>query len=346
MTITSKDYGYTQDGQKVKQFRMENSGGMSVSVIEYGCAVTNIRVKDKNGDLRDVVLGYDTLRDYERAGASMGAFVGRCANRLENARFEIDGITTQLEKNEGNNHLHGSFSKKVYEGRIEDDKLVMSMHSPEGDDGFPGNMDVTVTYTLTEENALVMEYAAVTDAPTLANFTNHSYFNLEGHDAGSVLGQRLRILSDTFTEIDDALCTTGRFLPAGSTPLDFSEEKEIGRDINAPYEQLRKAGGYDHNFVIDKTQGMLGLAASAYSTVSGIRMDTYTTQPGIQLYTANFLGDETVLGKGGCRYEKHGAFCLETQHYPCAPSHPNFPSVVLRPGEEYHEATAYKFTLE
>ncbi len=227
MTITSKDYGYTQDGRKVKQFRLENSSGMSVSVIEYGCTVTNIRVKDKNGDLRDVVLGYDTLRDYERAGASMGAFVGRCANRIENARFEIDGVTTQLERNEGRNHLHGSFSRKLYESSIEDDKLVLRMNSPEGDDGFPGNMEVTVTYSLTEENSFVMEYSAVTDAPTLANFTNHSYFNLNGHDSGTVLGQKLRIASDTFTEIGEGLCTTGRFLPTGGTPFDFETEKEI-----------------------------------------------------------------------------------------------------------------------
>lgn len=346
MTITSKDYGYTQDGRKVKQFRLENSSGMSVSVIEYGCTVTNIRVKDKNGDLRDVVLGYDTLRDYERAGASMGAFVGRCANRIENARFEIDGVTTQLERNEGRNHLHGSFSRKLYESSIEDDKLVLRMNSPEGDDGFPGNMEVTVTYSLTEENSFVMEYSAVTDAPTLANFTNHSYFNLNGHDSGTVLGQKLRIASDTFTEIGEGLCTTGRFLPTGGTPFDFETEKEIGRDMDDDCEQMRLAGGYDHNFVIDKTQGMLGFAASAYSPETGIRMDTYTTQPGVQLYTGNFLGGETVLGKGGCAYPKHGGFCLETQHYPCTPSHDNFPPIVLRPGEEYHEATAYKFTLE
>ncbi len=344
--ITSKDYGYMQDGRKIKQFRLENSSGMSVSIIEYGCTVTNLCVKDKNGNLRDVVLGYDTLRDYEHAGAFMGAFVGRCANRIENAQFEIDGIVTRLERNEGRNHLHGSFSRKQYEGSIEDEKLVLRMHSPHGDDGFPGNMDVAVTYALTRENALVIEYSAVTDAPTLANFTNHSYFNLDGHAAGTVLGQTLRIASDVYTEIGEGLCTTGRFLPTGGTALDFETEKEIGRDIEDGSEPMRLAGGYDHNFVLNKTQGMLGFAASAHSPATGIRMDVYTTQPGLQLYTGNFLARETVLGKGGCRYPKYGGFCLETQHYPCAPSHPNFPSIVLRPGEEYHEATAYKFTLE
>lgn len=346
MSIESKYYGRTQDGQEVYAYLLTNKNGMRVTILEYGCAVANLEVRDNTGGLRDVVLGYNTLEDYEQGAANHGAFVGRCANRIEGARFEIDGKTVQLEANDGKNHLHGTFGKRVYKGRIVDGSLVLKDTSPDGDDGFPGNVEVTVRYTLTDDNALVMDYTAVTDAPTLVNLTNHSYFNLEGHASGSILEQTLWLNAASFTEGNAEICPTGRILPVAGTPMDFTTAKPIGRDIDAAYEQIAMCGGYDHNFILEKAPGELALAARAHAEKTGVTMEVYTTQPGIQLYTGNLLARDTRPGKAGGVYGAHQGFCLETQHYPCAPSHPQFPSVELRPGETYHETTAYKFSVE
>lgn len=346
MSIESKYYGRTQDGQEVYRYILENASGMRVTVLEYGCTVESIQVRDNSGELRDVVLGYNTLEDYEQGTTFLGAFVGRCANRIEGARFELDGKTVYLEANDGKNHLHGSFSKQVYKGSIADGSLVLKGTSPAGDDGFPGNVDITVTYMLTDDGALVMDYKAVTDAPTLVNLTNHSYFNLEGQSSGSVLEQTLWLNAPTFTEGNAETCPTGRILPVAGTPMDFTTEKPIGQDIYADYDQLKMCRGYDHNFVLDKFADMLSLAARARSEKTGITMEVYTTQPGVQLYTGNFLADDVRPGKMGGVYGQYQGFCLETQHFPCAPSHPEFPSVELRPGETYHETTVYLFRTE
>lgn len=341
MSIESKYYGRTQDGREVYQYILENAGGMRVTVLEYGCIVADIEVPDRTGGLRSVALGYDSLAEYERDATSMGAFIGRCANRIEGARFALDGKTYSLPANDGKNHLHGTFSKMVYKGSIANGSLFLRASSPDGDDGFPGTVEITVAYTLTDDNALVMDYTAVTDAPTLVNLTNHSYFNLEGRFSASVLEQTLWLNAPSFTEGNAETCPTGRILPVAGTPMDFTAEKPIGRDIRADYEQLTLCDGYDHNFVLDKAPGALALAARAHAEKTGVTMEVYTTQPGVQLYTGNFLarGDAPAFGQ-------YQGFCLETQRYPCAPSHPEFPSVVLRPGETYHETTAYKFRAE
>lgn len=346
MSIQSKYYGRTQDGQEVYRYLLENADGMRVTVLEYGCTVESVCVRDRSGALCDVVLGYTTLEDYEKGAANHGAFVGRCANRIEGARFELDGKTFFLEANDGKNHLHGTFGKRVYKGSIAGNSLTLRGTSPAGDDGFPGKVDVTVTYTLSDDGALSMDYQAVTDAPTLVNLTNHSYFNLEGQSAGSMLEQTLWLNASGFTEGNAETCPTGRILPVAGTPMDFTTAKPIGRDMGADYDQLKMCRGYDHNFVLDKAAGTPALAARAHSEKTGITMEVYTTQPGLQLYTGNFLANDVRPGKTGGMYRQYQGFCLETQHFPCAPSHPHFPSVELRPGELYHETTIYQFRTE
>ncbi|MEG0768568.1 MAG: aldose epimerase family protein [Ruthenibacterium sp.] len=337
MGITSTFYGRTQGGRDVYQYTLTNTNNMRVCVIEYGCAITNLFVKDKTGKEQDVVLGYNTLAEYEQGTASLGSFVGRYANRIENACFTLDGKTYALKANDGVNHLHGTFGRMVYQGRVEGDSLVLSAQSPDGDDGFPGCMDITVTYTLTEENGLVLDYTASTTAPTLVNLTNHSYFNLNGRDSASMLDNLLRIDAASFTEGNEQTCPTGRILPVEGTPFDFRTAKPIGQDIRKKDAQLKMAHGYDHNFILTKEVGMLAKGAAAYSPNTGVGMTMYTTQPGVQLYTGNFLPG------AGRQFAKYQGFCLETQHYPCTPSHPEFPPVTLRPGDEYHETTIYQF---
>ena len=353
MSITSEYYGRTKDGRDVYRYTLENARGMRVCVIEYGCAVTHIFVPDKTGGLRDVVLGYENLAGYEAGTASLGALVGRYANRIEGAAFELDGRRYELEANDGPYHLHGCFGRKVFQGRTETlgdgaQRLVLKEESPAGEDGFPGNMEVGVAYTLTEDNALVMDYTAVTDEATLVNLTNHSYFNLEGYASGSVLEQRLTISAGRFLEANEQTCPTGRILGVEDTPFDFRAGKLIGAGLREEDDggQLAMAHGYDHCFVLDKQPGQLALAAKAYAYKTGISMEVFTTQPGMQLYTANFLSQDGVDGKTGGPHADKQAFCLETQHYPCTPSHPEFPGVVLRPEEEYHETTIYRFGVE
>lgn len=345
MSITSKYYGRTQDGREVYQYVLENANGMRVTALEYGCIIADIEMPDRTGGLRNVVLGYDSLEQYERDTVSMGAFVGRCANRIEGACFTLDGKTYSLPANDGRNHLHGTFGGMVYKGSLVNGSLVLKGSSPDGDDGFPGRVDVAVTYTLTDDNAIVMDYTAETDAPTLVNLTNHSYFNLEGRFSGSVLEQTLWLNAPSFTEGNAETCPTGRILPVAGTPMDFTAEKPIGRDIRADYDQLTMCEGYDHNFVLDKEPGELALAARARAERTGITMEVYTTQPGVQLYTGNFLAKSAAPGAPAA-FGQYQGFCLETQHFPCAPSHPEFPSVVLRPGETYHQTTIYRFRVE
>lgn len=345
MAITANFYGRTAAGEDVYEYTMTNTNGMRVHVLEYGCAIARVLVPDKSGALRDVVLGYDTLEQYEAGTSSFGAFVGRYANRLENAEFTLDGKTYSLTANDGKNHLHGTYGKRVFRGEIKGDRLELKLHSPDGEEGFPGALDICVAYTLTEANALVLEYNAVCDAHTILNFTNHSYFNLNGHDSGSIEAHTLQINAESFTEGNAETCPTGRILPVEDTVMDFRTAKPIGKDLYAQDAQIQMAHGYDHNFVLDKPLGALARVATAASAESGITMETYTTQPGMQLYTGNFLTAE-LPGKGGAQYAPYGAFCLETQHYPCTPSHAGFPSVELSPDEEYNETTIYKFITE
>ena len=343
----SKPFGVTRDGEKVNEYIMSNPGGLAVSVLNYGCVIKNIFVPTKQGPV-DVVVGPDPLADYEQdfnssGSTCCGAFVGRYANRIENAEFSVGGKKYQLEPNNGRNHLHGTFPKKIYDVKAFGDTLLLETESPAGEDGFPGNLKVSVRYILTEDNALRMDYRVSSDADTILNLTNHTYFNLDG--GGNVLGQKLRIYSSNYLEGNNETCPTGNILPVDNTPMDFRAGKPSGRDIDTGFSQTTMVGGgYDHCYVIDRARGSSqSICAWATSDKTGISMKLYTTQPGIQLYTGNFLQDCPAPGKGGEPLRKYGGFALETQHYPCSPSHPEFPSTVLRAGKVFRATTTLRF---
>ena len=343
----SKPFGVTRDGEKVNEYIMSNPGGLAVSVLNYGCVIKNIFVPTKQGPV-DVVVGHDTFADYEQdfnssGSTCCGAFVGRYANRSENAEFSVGGRKYQLEPNNGRNHLHGTFLKKIYDGKAFGDTLLLETESPAGEDGFPGNLNVSVRYIHTEDNALRMDYRVSSDADTILNLTNHTYFNLDG--GGDVLNQKLRLYASRYLEGNNETCPTGNILPVDNTPMDFRAGKIIGRDIDTGFSQTTMVGGgYDHSFVIDRGRGARQrLSAWASSDQTGISMKVYTTQPGVQLYTANFLQDCPAPGKGGIPMQKYGGFALETQHFPCSPSHPEFPSTVLRAGKVFRANTTLRF---
>ena len=345
--IRSKPFGVTKEGANVTEYILSNPGGMSVSVLDYGCVIKNIIVPAKNGPV-DVVLGHDTMADYENDFTSSGstccgAFVGRYANRIENAVFTLGGKTYQLEKNNGENHLHGCFSRKIYEVKYFGDTLLMEAVSPDGEDGFPGTLKIAVRYTLTDDNTFRMDYRVSSDADTIVNLTNHSYFNLDG--GGDVLNQKLRIYASRYLEGNNTTCPTGNILPVANTPMDFTAGKTIGKEIDTGFSQTTMVGGgYDHCYVIDRARGSSqSICAWATSDKTGISMKLYTPQPGIQLYTGNFLQDCPAPGKGGEPMRKYGGFALETQHYPCSPSHPEFPSTVLRAGKVFRATTTLRF---
>ncbi len=344
MPITKTLYGETANNESVNKFVLSNENNVEVHIIEYGACVTNIIVPDKTNKPTDVVLGYDTLSGYEKGSASHGAFVGRVANRIKNSCFEVDGKKYDLTPNVGKNHLHGTLSAYVFSGEIKGESLVLKGISKSSDEGYPGDLDITITYTLTNENAIVMDYIAHTTAPTILNLTNHAYFNLNGHDSGDVHGHTLFIDADKYTPSDEEACTTGEIDSVFNTPMDFTKEKEIGADINEDFAQLIMSKGYDHNYVLNKSEGELALFARATGEKSKIAMEMYTTQPGVQFYTGNHLeNDKNKLGKNGAIYKKRSGFCMETQHFPCASYHSHFPSIELFPENEYHHTSVYKF---
>lgn len=343
--ITSEAFGCTREGRAVTRWTMENDAGMTVRVLDYGGTIQSIVVPDRDGNPVDVVLGYDDLAGYEAGSCWFGAFIGRYANRIKNAAFSLNGKKYALPKNDGANHLHGTYNYRVFDAAAEGDALVLRYVSPDGEEGFPGTLTVTVTYTLTDDNALRLDYRAVTDADTVVNLTNHSYFNLSGAGSGDVLGHRLQLDASRFTEADAQTLPTGRIRSVEGTALDFRAEKTIGKDLDDEDPLLRDSRGFDHNLILDKAEG-LARAGTAYSPETGIEMTFATTQPAVQLYSGNYVaGDAAPCGKGGVRYPKRGGFCLESQHYPCSPNFPDFPSTVLRPGEEYHEITEYRFGI-
>lgn len=343
-TITKAPFGVTADGRAVTRYTMKNSGGMTVRVLDYGCVIQSLEVPDRNGAPVDVVLGYDDLAGYEAGTCWFGAFVGRYANRIKGAAFSLNGTTYALHRNDGENHLHGTFERRSFAASEEGEKLVLRYTSPAGEEGYPGALAVTVTYELREDNTLVLDYRAVTDADTVVNLTNHSYFNLAGQTGGDVLDQRLCLRASRFTEGDEHTTPTGRILSVEGTALDFRAEKALGRDLDDRDPVLALCGGYDHNLILDKEPGRPD--GTAFSPATGIEMTFSTTQPAVQLYSGNFVdGDGAPHGKNGLRYPRRGGFCLESQHYPCSPNFPDFPSTVLRPGELYHQVTEYGFGL-
>ncbi|MCI6639464.1 MAG: galactose mutarotase [Pygmaiobacter massiliensis] len=343
--IEQELFGHTHDGREVLRYTMTNSSGMSVSVLDRGCCIQQILVPDKTGTLRDVVLGYPDLAGYEATTAYVGALVGRNANRLGGAYLEIDGKRFELTANEGKNQLHGGlcgFDQKLFSCVADDEenRLRFSLISLDGEEGFPGNLQLNVTYTLTEENALVLEYTAFADQDTVINLTNHSYFNLNGH--GSVLNHKLRLLASQYTEQGEQMLATGKILPVAGSPLDFTSEKALGEQIDTDCPQLVLAGGYDHNFILDKAPGTLAAVAMLTGDESGIRMVCATSCPCLQLYTANFLAGGPA-GKAGIPYQDREAVCLETQQYPNAMNCPNFPKPIVQAGDCWQETTIYQF---
>lgn len=352
-STTKKSFGKTPDGQQIDLYVLTNKSGAEAAIATLGGAVVSLKVPDRNGKFADVVLGYDSGEGYVADKSFFGALVGRYGNRIGRAQFEIDGNTYKLAKNNGENTLHGGvngFNKALWSAKTHSEKggqsLELSYLSKDGEEGFPGNLKVRVTYTLTDANALVIDYSATTDKKTVVNLTNHSYFNLAGQGSGDILGHQLMIAADMFTPVDAGLIPTGELRGVVGTPFDFRQPTAIGARINQDDEQLKIGGGYDHNFVLrPPTDRKEFLAARVVEPTTGRVMEVWTTEPGVQFYTGNFL-DGKVTGKGGITYPKRSAFCLETQHFPDSPNQPKFPSAVLNPGATYHTITTYKFTTE
>lgn len=352
MRYKVEKFGVTKDGQTAKLYRLKNSNGMEVVLSDFGALIVDIIVPDKNKKKVDVALGFDKLEKYYDNGEGFGAFVGRNANRIGDARVTINGKEYQLEVNDGPNNLHSGSKRsnyEMYEAEVIDEGELISVEfsrmSPSMEQGFPGNLDTTVTYSLTEENELMIEYFAVSDEDTVVNLTNHSYFNLSGHNSGTVLDQVLTVYADAFTPTNDALIPTGELADVTGTPMDFRKPKTIGQDIEADYAPLKQAGGYDHNYVLNVREGEVDLAAELYSKETGIFMEVYTDLPGMQVYTGNFI-DHKTGGKGGATYEKRGGVCFETQYFPNACNEPKFKSSILKAGEQYDTVTIYRFGVK
>lgn len=340
----SSDYGYTAKGERVFSFSLKNANGMEVRCINYGCRITHVLLPGAKKKPVDVVLGFDRLASYEADDTFQGTLVGRFAGRIAGARYEQGGKKILLTRSEGTSYEHGSMHRTVFEPEIVGENSVLfTADSRDKEDGFPGEVQVSVTYTLNDNNELSMDYRAVPKAATHINLTNHTYFNLGGPTSESVLNQALWLNSDAFLEIDDKMIPTGRILPVEGGAFDFRREKLIGRDRRAADPQLQLAGGYDHCFVLNKSlPDTLTMAAAVRDPASKRAMRVYTTQPAVVFYTANFLDGKTK-GKGGRVMMPGGALCLETQHYPDTPNHPNFPTTLVMGREKYHHSTVYVF---
>ncbi len=345
-SLETSEFGAV-DGQPVTLFTLTNASGASVGIIEYGGIVVSLNVPDRDGNLGDVVLGFDTLDAYVADTPYFGAITGRYANRIAGGKFEIDGTTYELPVNNGPNSLHGGikgFDKVVWKGTPAEsgDGVSFAYVSQDGEEGYPGTLEATVTYTWTDTNELRIDYEASTDKPTVINLTNHSYFNLKDGGASSILDHVLMINASNYTPVDATSIPIGEIALLDGSPLDFREPTAIGARIEEEDEQLGFGAGYDHNYVIDRDADGLALAATVSEPETGRVMDVLTAEPGVQFYSGNFL-DGHHIGKGGVAHQHRSGFCLETQHYPDSPNQPDFPSTVLRPGETYKTSTVYKF---
>ena len=345
-------FGQLPDGQEVERYILSNRNGLSASFLTLGGIWSTMMAPDRNGVTADVVLGYGTVPDILTNGGHLGEIVGRNANRIGKARFSLNGVTYDLEANNGPNNLHSGpdfYRNRIWKAEAAEDEngtsLTFSLRSPDGDQGYPGNAEITVTYTLTEENELRIDYHLTCDQDTIANMTNHSYFNLAGHGSGSALEQQVWLDADFMTPADEVSIPTGELRSVKGTPMDFTQMKPIGRDIREDYDQLKFGKGYDHNWVLNHEMGRLSLSAKAWDEKSGRLMEVYTDLPGIQFYTANFLEPEAP-GKDGAVYGPNHGYCFETQYYPNAVNTPGFPSPILRKGNEYKTTTIYKFVVK
>jgi aldose 1-epimerase len=352
-TIRKQSFGKTANGEPIDLYFLTNQKGMEVSITNYGAAVVTMRVPDRAAKLADVVLGYDTVQGYENGKAYFGATVGRYANRIAGGKFSIDGKTYTLPKNDGPNTLHGGivgFNKKVWKAReissTDSAAVEFTYLSADGEEGFPGNLSVKVVFTLpADRNELKIDYTATTDKDTVLNLTNHSYFNLAGEGSGDILNHVLTLHAKQFTPVDKTLIPIGELRDVKGTPLDFTAPTAIGKRINENYEQLVVAKGYDHNWVLASGDGKtLRVAAEAYEPKSGRTLEVLTTEPGVQFYSGNFLDGSS--GKGNKPYPRRSAFCLETQHFPDSPNHPNFPTTLLKLGSIFQSQTVFRFSAK
>ncbi|MGH9409898.1 MAG: aldose epimerase family protein [Vicinamibacterales bacterium] len=351
-TVTRAKTGVMFEGRPIERAVLTNAHGIEVTAINYGGIIMSLKVPDKAGALTDIVLGFDSPAGYLQTPPPpyFGAIVGRYANRIAKGKFTLDGKPYTLATNDGPNHLHGGnrgFDKRMWnmqtdmgEGRA---SVAFSRVSPDGEEGYPGTLSVRVTYTLTDDNARIVEYHATTDKATPINLTNHSYFNLAGEGSGDILGEQLTINADRYTPIDATSIPTGEIAPVGGTPFDFRQATAIGARIDDDNQQLKNGKGYDHNWVLNRAGGGLQFAARLHDPKSGRTMEVSTTEPGLQFYSGNFL-DGTIKGRSGHVYAHRGALCLETQHFPDSPNHANFPSTILRPGVAYNSRTVFTFS--
>lgn len=344
--MKQQSYGSTLEGREGTVYILENSKGMKVEVLDFGATIVKMEVPDKEGNLVDVVLGYDTVSGYQQGSIFLGATVGRSANRIGKGSYSLNQIPYSLDKNDGQNNLHSGTD--FYHLRfwnmeeISDTQLRCTLESKDGDQGYPGNVTISVTFLLTEENELNISYDGTPDKDTIMNLTNHSYFNIDGHASGTVLDQEIWLDADAFTRADSESIPTGEVVSVEGTPMDWRTPKKIGTEIDQDYEALILGGGYDHNWVL-KTESGKKLVASLSSEISGIKMEVYTDTPGIQIYTGNFIDNE--VGKNGILYKKRSGVCFETQHFPDAIHHENFPSPIIKAGEKYNTSTSYKFVV-
>ncbi|MDM3870067.1 aldose epimerase family protein [Porticoccus sp. W117] len=351
--VSTTMFGKLDDGREVGLTTLSNSAGMRVAIMDLGATIVELHTPDRDGNLADITLGFDNPGQYLTDSPYFGAIVGRYANRIKDGKFTLEGQDYSLAVNNGPNALHGGlvgFDKRLWRSQGKssgsDASVTFSLVSEDGDEGYPGTLKVQVTYTLDDSNRLRVDYLATTDKTTVVNLSQHAYFNLNGHGAGEIIGHQLMLNASHYTPVDATLIPTGEIATVVDTPMDFRQAKTIGRDIAVGHQQLAFGGGYDHNWVLDKSgTESLQLAASAYTPKTGRTMAIYTDQPGIQFYAGNFL-DGTVTGKDGVVYHYRNGFCLETQHYPDSPNQPNFPSTVLKPGEQYKTTTVFEFAVK
>ncbi len=347
MSVSVSTFGKLPSSEEVLRYTITNASGASVSLLNYGAIWQTMFVPNRKGELVDVVLGYDTVEDYLKNYMFLGATVGRVANRIKNARFALNGKEYKLAANNGTSCLHGGivgFDKKLWKAETDSDSVIFTLTSPDGDEGFPGELSVAVVYSLSDDNALSIRYLLNSDADTIQNMTNHAYFNLAGQGADSVLEQTLWVDANRTTTVDKDVLPTGEIASVFGTPLDFTKPKPIGKDIAAKAELIDFLGGFDHNFVLNHKEGEMAKIATAVDPKGGVAMDVYTDQPGVQLFTPP---DFTYMtGKNGVQYGKYPAFCLETQHFANAMDNPSFPSIVLHAGEVFSSETVYHFRVE
>lgn len=348
MSVEKQNFGKTKDGQQITLYTVTNGAGTVMKVTDFGAILVSVLVKNKNNTYTDVVLGFEHGEDYQENGPHFGSTIGRNGNRIDQAAFMLNGKKVQLTPNENGNNLHSGpdgFEFMMWEATEQENGVAFHHHSPDGEQGFPGNFDVTVTYTLTEDNAVEIHYEGTSDQDTVANMTNHSYFNLGGHDSGLVYDQVLQLNASRYTPvIDSKSIPTGELAPVAGTPMDFTEPKKIGQDIDAAFDQLQMTGGYDHNFVLDKEEGVFDWMAKAYCEKTGIQMDAFTDCPAVQFYAGNFIIEEK--GKEGVVYKKRNGFCLESQYCPNAVNDPHFAQPFLKAGEKYDSKTVYRFSVK